>query len=184
MNAVTVSCPAKVNLFLRIVAREESGYHQIETALQAISLADRIEVRRSAETGISLRIRRPPPAPGGGGDLIGDMGEPRRQHGRQGGARLPTRRRASRPERRSPCTRPIPAGTGLGGGSSDAAGVLAALNSAVRRPPRAERARRHWRPNRRRRALLLLRLGARAGVGQGRPPASSRPRSRAPTSSS
>jgi len=36
--------PAKVNLALRVLAREASGYHQLETVFQALDLADEIEI--------------------------------------------------------------------------------------------------------------------------------------------
>ena len=137
MNAASVACPAKVNLFLRILAREASGHHQIETALQAVSLADRIEVRRSAEAGISLRVRRPGPGSGFGSgtgdDLIGDLGDPgantvvRAARAFHAAAGIP-------PAAAITLHKVIPAGTGLGGGSSDAAGTLAALNALHGRP--------------------------------------------------
>jgi 4-diphosphocytidyl-2-C-methyl-D-erythritol kinase len=41
---LTLDAPAKVNLFLRVLAREDSGYHGIETLFCRISLSDRLTV--------------------------------------------------------------------------------------------------------------------------------------------
>ena len=65
MTSVSMACPAKVNLFLRILAREDSGYHQIETLFQAVGLFDRVDVR-AGPPGISLSVHRTAPAPGAG----------------------------------------------------------------------------------------------------------------------
>lgn len=125
MTAATVACPAKVNIFLRILAREDSGHHQIETLFQAVGLFDRVDVRPGS-AGVSLEIDRRESGPGTG-DIVGDLGDPSRN----------TVVRAAHdffaatgiaPAVSLRLTKAIPAGTGLGGGSSDAAGTLAALN--------------------------------------------------------
>src|SRR5881394_3857047 len=54
-TAVRVAAHAKVNLFLRILARESSGFHQIETAFALLELADELDVRR-IETGVQLKV--------------------------------------------------------------------------------------------------------------------------------
>ena len=124
-SGVSVMCPAKVNLFLRIVAREDSGYHQIETLFQAIGLFDRVDAY-PARPGIELDVRRGD-APLGLGDLTAELGEPddntvvraaRAFFGTTGIA----------PAVSLVLTKAIPAGTGLGGASSDAAGALSVLN--------------------------------------------------------
>ena len=132
MTGFTAICPAKVNICLRILAREETGYHQIETLFQAVGLQDRVEVRRGAD-GISLEVRGDESGPPGDvhpplQDTIGDLGDPENN----------TVMKAARgffaatgitPAVSMFLTKAIPAGTGLGGGSSDAAGTLAALNA-------------------------------------------------------
>lgn len=132
MTGVSVACPAKLNLFLRILAREETGYHQIETLFQAVGLFDHMKVRRHPRQGIFLEIRRSETAPGTG-DIIGDLGDPERN----------TVARAARaffavtgvtPAVSLILNKTIPAGTGMGGGSSDAAGTLVALNLLHGRP--------------------------------------------------
>ena len=126
MTGVSVACPAKVNLFLRILAREDTGYHQIETLFQAIGLFDRVEVRRRTREGISLEVRRSQSVPGSG-DIIGDLGEPD-QNTVMKAAQAFFATTGITPAISMSLTKTIPAGTGLGGGSSDAAGALAALN--------------------------------------------------------
>src|SRR5207237_1147283 len=51
---------AKVNLFLRILAREAGGYHQIETAFALLELADEVTVSRSPGAGdVALTVHGP-----------------------------------------------------------------------------------------------------------------------------
>src|SRR5207237_768507 len=50
-DRVRTSAHAKVNLFLRILAREAGGYHQIETAFALLELADEVTVSRSPGAG-------------------------------------------------------------------------------------------------------------------------------------
>src|SRR5690606_16889823 len=52
---VVVSAPAKVNLRLRVLAREVSGYHQLETLFCALELADTLEIERAGR-GIDLEV--------------------------------------------------------------------------------------------------------------------------------
>lgn len=125
-NAVSVACPAKVNLFLRILAREDSGYHQIETLFQAVGLFDRVDAR-VGPPGISLSVRRAAPAPGAG-DVIGDLGSPE-SNTVVTAARAFFAATGIESAVSLTLTKRIPAGTGLGGGSSDAAGALIALNA-------------------------------------------------------
>ena len=124
-TAVSVACPAKVNLFLRILAREDSGYHQIETLFQAVGLFDRVDAR-VGRPGISLSVDRAAPAPGVG-DIIGDLGDPD-SNTVVTAARAFLAATGIAPAVSLTLTKRIPAGTGLGGGSSDAAGALIALN--------------------------------------------------------
>ena len=136
MTGWTASCPAKVNLFLRILAREDTGYHQIETLFQAVGLYDRVDVLPGAD-GISLEVRREDSAPDtadlfGTGpvapDAIGDLGDPEENTVKKA-ARAFFAATGIAPAVSLVLTKSIPAGTGLGGASSDAAGTLTALNA-------------------------------------------------------
>jgi 4-diphosphocytidyl-2-C-methyl-D-erythritol kinase len=106
--------PAKLNLFLHVTGRREDGYHDIQTLFQLIDWCDELRV----DIDQSGRISR----------TVGDYGVPeekdlmvraarllREEAGIHAGAALGIRKR-------------IPVGAGLGGGSSDAATVLLALN--------------------------------------------------------
>src|SRR6185503_9728936 len=57
-DQVRVQAHAKINLFLRILARESSGFHQIETAFALLELADELDVRRTA-SGVTLDVDGP-----------------------------------------------------------------------------------------------------------------------------
>jgi 4-diphosphocytidyl-2-C-methyl-D-erythritol kinase len=109
------SAPAKINLFLRVLAREASGYHQIETLFCRIALADTIVVQ-SGSAGIDLDIEGQVP-----GELVDNLvyraADRFYAHIRQA------------PAVRIRLVKRIPIGAGLGGGSSDAATTLHALNA-------------------------------------------------------
>lgn len=115
-DRVRVEAPAKVNLRLRILAREESGFHSLETVFCAVSLADTVEVRR-AEPGIRLAVHGgvetgPPER-----NLVVRAAE--RFHAALG---TPAALEIELHKR-------IPSAAGMGGGSSDAAATLRALNA-------------------------------------------------------
>jgi 4-diphosphocytidyl-2-C-methyl-D-erythritol kinase len=115
-ESVTTSAPAKVNLFLRILAREESGYHGLETLFCALSLADTVTVHRGAP-GIRLVTE--------GGV---DTGPPERNLAVLAAERF-HRELGERAAIDIHLTKRIPSAAGLGGGSSDCAATLRALNA-------------------------------------------------------
>lgn len=114
-RTLAVRAPAKVNLALRVTAREESGYHQLETVFCALELADEIEVRPAGD---ALRLEVEGAELGPAEDNLVHRAAVAyfRATGRPARAELRLRKR-------------IPAGAGLGGGSSDAASTLLALNA-------------------------------------------------------
>jgi 4-diphosphocytidyl-2-C-methyl-D-erythritol kinase len=114
-EGVRLPAPAKVNLFLHILERATSGYHGLETLFCAISLADEVEVRRAA-AGIALAVE---------GSI--DTGVPAANLCVRA-AEAFHRRIGSAPAVEIVLRKRIPSGAGLGGGSSDAATTLAALN--------------------------------------------------------
>lgn len=122
-NRIPVMARAKLNLSLRVLAREASGFHQIETIFCAIELADEVEVSTECDPGIHLHVAGPPEAAAPPPDL----GPPASNLAvRAARAFLAA---AGMPERADiRLTKRIPAGAGLGGGSSNAAAVLGALN--------------------------------------------------------
>ncbi len=106
--------PAKLNLFLHIVGQRPDGYHRLQTAFQFIELADTLEFSEREDT----RIAR-------SGGLAG-VGEDDDLTVRA--ARLLSAATGIRKGVDIRITKRIPAGGGLGGGSSDAATTLLALN--------------------------------------------------------
>ena len=119
-RAARVAAQAKINLGLRVLARETSGYHGIETVFQRLALADDVRVRitdgprtldtRGADVGpteknlawrAALAMHAATGWPAGFAITI---------------------------EKR------IPVGAGLGGGSADAGAVLRALNALAPHP--------------------------------------------------
>jgi 4-diphosphocytidyl-2-C-methyl-D-erythritol kinase len=117
--------PAKINLGLRVLERRDDGYHELRTILQTISLADRLSVvyDAAAEAGVALECSDP----GLSGPENLAARAARELLGREGwpGSVL------IRLEKR------IPPGSGLGGGSSDAAAVLLALERLLEPRPSA-----------------------------------------------
>jgi 4-diphosphocytidyl-2-C-methyl-D-erythritol kinase len=117
MNALPVNAwpaPAKLNLFLHILGRRKDGYHELQTLFQFVDLCD----------DVAIRVR--------------PDGEIHRLTGAAGiSAEEDLVVRAARAlQREANCplgadlkvTKRIPMGAGLGGGSSDAATTLVALN--------------------------------------------------------
>lgn len=115
-DSVSIDAPAKVNLRLSILAREASGYHSLESLFCAISLADRVTVRR-AGAGAALRVD---------GDV--DTGPPERNLAVRAARAFHTALGAE-PAVEIELAKRIPSAAGLGGGSSDAAATLLALNA-------------------------------------------------------
>ena len=124
-GGVSVACPAKINLLLRVLAREDGGHHQIETVFQAVDLCDQVEAR-PGDSGIALEVRCD--RAGRFGDVTDDLGDPDRNTVTLA-ARAFFAATGRAPSARIALTKAVPAGTGLGGASSDAAGALIALNA-------------------------------------------------------
>jgi 4-diphosphocytidyl-2-C-methyl-D-erythritol kinase len=107
--------PAKINLFLHVTGRRADGYHELQTAFQFIGLCDEIEIGIRADGHVELADPLPGVPPED--DLtVRAAWALQAASGATLGADL----------RVAKC---IPMGGGLGGGSSDAATVLVALNA-------------------------------------------------------
>ncbi|HNR21624.1 MAG TPA: 4-(cytidine 5'-diphospho)-2-C-methyl-D-erythritol kinase [Steroidobacteraceae bacterium] len=106
--------PAKLNLFLHITGRRADGYHTLQTAFQLIDLADSIEIEATSD----CEIRR----------LEGPDGVPAEADLAVRAARALQVATTVRRGARLRIEKRIPVGAGLGGGSSDAATTLVALN--------------------------------------------------------
>jgi 4-diphosphocytidyl-2-C-methyl-D-erythritol kinase len=111
-SALRVRCPAKINLGLWILGRRPDGYHEIDTILQTVAHEDELLLARSP-SGLSIDVRGLP-IPGPGPNIVERAWSLLETEGHlPRGAGIRVR-----------LTKRIPAGGGLGGGSSDAAGFL------------------------------------------------------------
>jgi 4-diphosphocytidyl-2-C-methyl-D-erythritol kinase len=115
METLVISAPAKVNLCLEIIRKRPDGYHEISTIFQKIGLFDEITIKKTAVPGISLTVDSPV-VPSDRTNLVYRAAELILSLcGTKRGVAIKL------------CKR-IPAGAGLGGGSSDAAATLDGLN--------------------------------------------------------
>ncbi|TVP76369.1 MAG: 4-(cytidine 5'-diphospho)-2-C-methyl-D-erythritol kinase [Gemmatimonadales bacterium] len=122
--------PAKVNLFLRILAREETGFHQLETVYQTLELADRVELEVGpGPRGIRLEVAGVEPEALGPPDENLVVRAARIFLDSLDGLAGPVP-----PSLRIRLHKEIPHGAGLGGGSSDAATVLVGMNRLLGDP--------------------------------------------------
>ena len=114
MREVRLPAFAKINLHLQVLGKRGDGYHELRTVFQTVSLRDELRLSTSRRPGISLRIQ--------GNEAL--SGEPleknlvyraiealRSKLGNAAGVEVELKKG-------------IPAGRGLGGGSSDAAAAL------------------------------------------------------------
>lgn len=109
-----VPAPAKINLFLHIVGRRPDGYHLLQTAFRMLDWGDEITLRRR-DDGLILRTTDVPGVPAESDLVVRAARALQAVSGSPFGAEIGVSKR-------------IPMGGGLGGGSSDAASVLLALN--------------------------------------------------------
>ncbi|MEW5889293.1 MAG: 4-(cytidine 5'-diphospho)-2-C-methyl-D-erythritol kinase [Pseudomonadota bacterium] len=137
MTAWDLECaaPAKLNLFLHVVGRRSDGYHLLQTAFRLIDLADTLRFRLRGD-GAVVRVTDLPGVAADADLAVRAARLLQQAAGVRAGVDIALEKR-------------IPLGGGLGGGSSDAATVLLALN-------------RLWGVNwpRARLQALALRLGA------------------------
>ncbi|MGD9599714.1 MAG: 4-(cytidine 5'-diphospho)-2-C-methyl-D-erythritol kinase [Steroidobacteraceae bacterium] len=106
--------PAKLNLFLHIVGRRADGYHRLQTAFRLLDFGDEIDIEPTGD-GEVVRLAGPEGVASADDLAVRAAHALKAASGSDRGARLHVRKR-------------IPLGGGLGGGSSDAATVLVALN--------------------------------------------------------
>ncbi len=124
-SGVRVAAHAKVNLFLRILARDSTGWHQLETAYALLELADEVEVRR-IDSGVTLDVDGPDLGPAQDNLVVRAARAVLDATGNRFGVAVRLTKR-------------IPVRAGLGGGSSDAAAALHAVNAlAANAVPRHE----------------------------------------------
>lgn len=113
-NIISLKAPAKINLFLEILGKRNDGYHEIETIMQEIDLADNLQFEEIQE-GVKLECS--------------DKNIPLNQDNLVcKAANLILKECGIKKGVLINLEKKIPVGAGLGGGSSDAAATLKALN--------------------------------------------------------
>ena len=120
-RSVEIKAYAKINLTLEVLGRRDDGYHEVSTILQTIDLADRLHF--TPAPGLELVVSVAEGIECSGSELNGEdnlvwraANSLRRKTGCDKGVKIHLEKQ-------------IPIGMGLGGGSSDAAAALKALNS-------------------------------------------------------
>jgi 4-diphosphocytidyl-2-C-methyl-D-erythritol kinase len=119
VRALRAVTRAKVNLSLEIIRRRRDGYHEIETILQSIDLADELLVELTMDGVIQLSCSNPNIPIDDANLCHRAVVAMRRYAGESLGARVHIQKN-------------IPPGSGLGGGSANAAGVIRAVEHAMR----------------------------------------------------
>src|SRR6185436_2718411 len=103
----------KINLFLEVLRRRPDGYHELATVMSAVSLFDTIDVALAPKDRFEVDPAGAAPADRSN-TVLHTLSELRRK------VRIPPLRVRLRKR--------IPSGAGLGGGSSDAAGLIRAVD--------------------------------------------------------
>jgi len=114
-DGLLVRAPAKINLSLLIAGRRPDGFHEIETLMAKLDLYDELLFERGEKDGIELVCQGPHWAPQGEDNLVYRACEALFE---ASGVKTPVR---------VTLTKNVPAASGLGGGSSDAAAALLGL---------------------------------------------------------
>jgi 4-diphosphocytidyl-2-C-methyl-D-erythritol kinase len=119
-KALLVRAPAKLNLGLLIAGKRPDGFHEIETIMAKINWFDEILIQRGTKPGIELLCKGPHWAPAGQENLVYKACKSLLDScGKSANLKITL-------------TKNIPAGTGLGSASSDAAATLLGVNRLLR----------------------------------------------------
>jgi 4-diphosphocytidyl-2-C-methyl-D-erythritol kinase len=114
MNALIVPAPAKLNLFLHVVGRRADGYHELESVMCLLGFGDTLALQ-ARDDGVIRRLNEVEGVSPGDDLCVRAATLLQRATGVRRGVDITLRKQT-------------PLGAGLGGGSSDAASVLLALN--------------------------------------------------------
>jgi len=117
-NTLRLESPAKVNLRLEILKRREDGYHELRTVFQKISLHDTLSFSLRKGRGVSITADHPKLPVGKKNLVYRAVQSMLKVSGYRGGVHVEIEKR-------------IPLGAGLGGGSSNAATTMKALNQLL-----------------------------------------------------
>ena len=120
-HSITLAAPAKINLSLRILGKRPDGFHELETLMVPLTVADEIEIAHGRGKEITLTCNDPDLPTGSDNLCVKAVAAFREEVGLDDGITISLLKR-------------IPHGAGLGGGSSDAAAVLKGLNELFDHP--------------------------------------------------
>ena len=112
MNKIIIKSPAKINLYLKILNKFNDGYHEIDTAFQLIDLFDEIEFINSKN---NISINSNSNNLNNNKNIISIVAKRLKKTNKKLGVDIKLDKK-------------IPIGAGLGGGSSNAASAIIALN--------------------------------------------------------
>jgi len=115
-EGLLVQAPAKINLSLLIAGKRPDGFHELETIMAKVNFYDQILIEQGSKTGIELICSGPEWAPEGEENLVYKA------------AKMLLENCGQEADIKITLTKNIPAGTGLGSASSDAAATLIGLN--------------------------------------------------------
>ena len=121
MTAITRAAPAKLNVFLRVLGRREDGYHDIQTVILPLELHDLVTVEPADAFEVVVTGLRAEELAAAGGDTLVE----RAASAWSQAAGL------AAPEVRITVDKRIPIAAGLGGGSTDAAATILALDDLL-----------------------------------------------------
>lgn len=114
MNKIKINSYSKINLTLNILSRREDGYHEIETIMQSINLADRVIITEEKE-GIKIKCNHPE-VPVNANSLAYRSAEKIiNRYGIKKGVKIEIEKK-------------IPLASGLAGGSANSATILIGIN--------------------------------------------------------
>ena len=119
-DGLLVLAPAKINLSLLIVGKRPDGFHEIETVMAKINWYDEILIQPGQQEGIELICTGKHWAPDGQENLVYQA------------AKVFLEKCGLKSRLKITLTKNIPAGTGLGSASSDAATTLIGLNKFLK----------------------------------------------------
>ncbi len=115
-DGLLVRAPAKINLSLLIAGKRPDGFHEIETVMAKVNFYDEILIQLTQKAGVELTCTGPYPAPPGKNNLVYQT------------AKMLLESCGPPADIKITLTKNIPAGSGLGSASSDAAATLIGLN--------------------------------------------------------
>lgn len=122
---VTQKAYAKINLFLNIIARRSDGYHDIESLMHSVSLHDLVKIETKKSDTLRIKVKTNTPELSDEKNNLVYIA-----------AQKYARKYSVTDEIIISLEKNIPIGAGLGGGSSDAAATLRALNKIYKKGSR------------------------------------------------